>query len=226
LPFESKGLIPDPQWKKIRFGTPWYPGETISVAIGQGAVAITPLQLAIFTSTIANKGFILQPRIIKEIKDKNGRVVFKAKPKRKKLLRISTSNLDVIRKGMWGVVNDHGTGWRAYVEDFEAAGKTGTAQLLSQRAIISEDSLPFELRDHSWYTCFAPYDKPQIVLAILIEHGGQGGRAAAPLAGEILRGYIALKEGVPLQSLLELANKKREKDTKLKELKVSTLRGD
>lgn len=226
LPFESRGLIPDPQWKRDRFGKPWYPGETISVAIGQGAVAITPLQLAVFTAAIANKGFILEPRVIKEIRDKNGTVVFKSKLKRRKLLIISPLNLEVIKKGMWGVVNDHGTGWRAYVEELNVAGKTGTAQLISQKAIVSHDSLPFELRDHSWFTCFAPYDKPEIVLTVLIEHGGQGGRAAAPLAGEILKAYAALKEGIPLQNLLDLANENREKHLNLKGYKISALMGN
>ena len=226
LPFESAGLIPDPKWKKERKGELWYPGETISVAIGQGAVGITPLQLALFTSAIANEGFIFQPRVIKEIRGNSGKVIYRPEQKFRRRLRVSPSNLRAIKQGMWGVINDHGTGWRAYIEGLEAAGKTGTAQLISRRVIANEDSLPFELRDHSWFTCFVPFNEPEMVVVIFIEHGGQGGRAAAPLAGKILRGFAALKKGESLPSLLLMANKSVDKESDLKEYEVGGARSN
>jgi len=226
LPFESAGLIPDPQWKKENKGELWYPGETISVAIGQGAVGITPLQLALFTSAIANEGFIFQPRVIKEIRGNSGKVVYRPEQKSTRRLKVNPSNLKAIKQGMWGVINDHGTGWRAYIEDLEAAGKTGTAQLISRRVITNENSLPFALRDHSWFTCFVTFNEPEMVVVVFIEHGGQGGRAAAPLAGQILRGIAALKKGQSLPSLLSLADKSRDKDSDLKGYEVGGARSN
>jgi penicillin-binding protein 2 len=226
LPFEFGGLIPDPQWKYRLKGKPWYPGETISVSIGQGAVGITPLQLALFTAAIANEGTLVQPRVLKEVRNKNGKLIYKQPLKPKKKVTIKYTNAQAIKKGMWGVINDHGTGWRAFVEDFNAAGKTGTAQIVSQKQFIKSESLPYELRDHSWFTCFAPFDEPEIVVAVLIEHGGQGGTAAAPVAGKILKGYKALQSGRTLQSLIDSLEKSRIKDITIKAQEVNTTRGN
>ncbi len=226
LPAEFGGLIPDPQWKYKLEGKPWYPGETISVSIGQGAVGITPLQLALFTAAIANEGSLLKPRVLKEVRNKSGEVLYKPPMRPKKKVKIKHNNAQAIKKGMWGAINDHGTGWRAFVEDLDVAGKTGTAQIISQKQIVKSESLPYELRDHSWFTCFAPFEEPEIVIAVLIEHGGQGGRVAAPIAGEILKGYKALKSGINLQSLLDSLEKSRIKAITIKNQEINTTRGN
>lgn len=191
---EKKGVIPDPEWKKYHLKEPWYAGETISVAIGQGAVQITLVQQAAFISAIANGGKLLQPFITKEIKDTDGKILYSAKPKIRGLLGISPENLDKVKRGMWGVVNDYGTGWGAKIFGKEVAGKTGTAQVIKKDVGASQKDLPWEFRNHSWFSCFAPFDNPEIVLVILAEHAGDGSVVAAPLAGRILREYFKLQE--------------------------------
>jgi penicillin-binding protein 2 len=191
---EKKGVIPDPEWKKYHLKEPWYAGETISVAIGQGAVQITLIQQAEFISAIANGGKLLQPFITKEIKDIDGKILYSAKPKVRGLLGINPENLDKVKRGMWGVVNDYGTGWGAKIFGKEVAGKTGTAQVIKKDVGASQKDLPWEFRNHSWFSCFAPFDNPEIVLVILAEHAGDGSVVAAPLAGKILREYFKMQE--------------------------------
>jgi penicillin-binding protein 2 len=191
---EKKGLIPDPEWKQYYFKEPWYAGETISVAIGQGAVQITLIQQASFISAIANGGKILQPFITKEIKEAGGKILYSAKPKVRGLLGITPENLEKVRMGMWGVVNDYGTGWGAKVFGKEVAGKTGTAQVIKKDVYGNQKDQPWEFRNHSWFSCYAPMENPEIVLVVLAEHAGDGSVVAAPIAGRILREYFKLQE--------------------------------
>jgi len=195
LPYEKEGLIPTPQWKEARWGRKWNPGETISVAIGQGAVQITPLQLAVFVSAIANGGVIYQPYLLEKVSDSSGKVLVYNHPKVSRRLSLKPSTLAQVKRGMWGVVNDNGTGWRARVAGIDIAGKTGTAQLVSRRSWGSDRMLPPHLRSHAWFVGFAPFDNPEVVVVVLVENGEAGGVAAAPIAGKIFQAYFSRKEG-------------------------------
>lgn len=191
---EKKGLIPDPEWKKTYLKEPWYAGETISVTIGQGAVQITLIQQAAFISAIANGGRLFQPFITKEIKDSDGKIIYRTQAKVRGLLGISPENMEKVKRGMWGVVNDYGTGWGAKIFGKEVVGKTGTAQVIKKDTYGDQKDQPWEFRNHSWFSCFAPLDNPEITLVILAEHAGDGSVVAAPLAGRILREYFKLQE--------------------------------
>ena len=194
LPYEKEGLIPTPQWKETHWGGKWNPGETISVSIGQGAVQITPLQMAVFVSAIANGGIIYQPYILEKVSDSSGRVLVYNHPKVSRHLSLNPSTLEQVKRAMWGVVNDNGTGWRAWVPGIEIAGKTGTAQLISRRSWVRGKMLPPHLQSHAWFVGFAPVDHPEVVVVVLVENGGEGGVAAAPIARKIFEAYFTRKE--------------------------------
>ncbi len=194
LPYEKEGLIPTPQWKEAQWGEKWNPGETISVAIGQGAVQVTPLQMAVFVSAIANGGIIYKPYLLDEVSDSSGRVLVRNHPQVNRRLSLKPGTLEQVRKGMWGVVNDNGTGWRAWVEGIDMAGKTGTAQLVSSKGGVSDKMLPPDLRSHAWFVGFAPFDHPEVAVVVLVENGGAGGVAAAPIAGKIFEAYFSRKD--------------------------------
>ncbi|RMF85561.1 MAG: penicillin-binding protein 2 [Nitrospinota bacterium] len=190
LPHEKSGLVPSAAWKKRERNEPWYPGETISVAIGQGYNLVTPIQLASLISAVANGGTLWKPQLIKRIETADGKVVQEFSPQVRGHLPVHPQNLQVIREALYGVVNEaKGTGRRARIEGFGVAGKTGTVQVVSLR---HEKELPPHLRDHGWFVAFAPFDHPRIALAILGEHGGKGGSAYAPLAKKIIERYFDL----------------------------------
>jgi penicillin-binding protein 2 len=186
LPNEETGLIPTREWKKENIGDRWYPSETMDAAIGQGFVAVTPLQMANMLAAVANGGTLYRPMLVKKITKANGDLVQEYTPQVIRKIPVDTKYLKMIREGMWMVVNgEHGTGKGAKIKDFEFAGKTGTAQVVQKKFGKGED-LPAELRDHGWFICFAPYEHPQIAMAVLVEHGMGGARAAAPVAKYIL----------------------------------------
>lgn len=199
LPAEKPGLIPTTRWKRRRLGQPWFPGETISVAIGQGYVLVTPLQMAQLTAAIANGGRLLRPRLVKRVETVDGRVVWDPGDVEGKDVGLSSRNLELIRKAMLGVVNTaRGTGQAARLETFgreqeiEVAGKTGTAQASAAGGGRgSQRDWKRELRDHAWFVAFAPFGQPQVAIAVLVEHAGEhGGRVAAPIAREVLANYF------------------------------------
>lgn len=182
LPGEIRGLVPSPEWKRQVQGQPWYAGETISVSIGQGALNVTPAQLARAIGIIAtgkaprlhlNKGSRPDAPGLGE-----GRLGF------------SPQNIALIREAMWSVVNQGGTGAGALTRGFDVCGKTGTAQMVS-RAVYSrlseEDKKRFQ--PNAWFVGFAPRDNPEIVIAVIVQRGGSGSRSAAPLAGKVLQAY-------------------------------------
>jgi penicillin-binding protein 2 len=115
----------------------------------------------------------------------------------------SDSTLQIVRQGLYGVVNEQGTGARARVPELEIAGKTGTAQVVRKKAVVEvdEEDIPVELKDHAWFVAFAPVDNAEIALAVLVEHGGHGGSTCAPIAREVIREYFRLKEAQPLEAL-------------------------
>ena len=192
---ESRGVLPSPQWKKERFKKPeqqkWYAGETISVGIGQGYNAYTMLQMANATATLANNGTMFTPHLVKYVTNARNSEKRMIEPQPVRTIPLKPENIDAIKKAMIGV-NVEGTGARAFAKaEYVAAGKTGTAQAFSLRgAQYKAHALKEELRDHALFIVFAPADQPRIALAVLVENGGFGAQAAAPIARQVLDYYL------------------------------------
>jgi len=174
---ERQGLIPNTRWKQENKKEPWYPGETLISAIGQGYVSVTPIQLALMTGAVANGGTLYKPTLMK---DSQPLITGRAK--------INPENLAIVRKGLFGVVNEpSGTGWAAKSQLATVSGKTGTAQVVSLKKGLHNAE---EFRDHAWFVAFAPDEHPEIAMAVLVEHGGHGGAAAAPIAKIAIEAYM------------------------------------
>jgi penicillin-binding protein 2 len=179
LPSEARGLVPDSAWKKTNFGEQWYPGDTANMSIGQGYVEVSPLQMASLISTIANGGVIYEPFIVKKIVNGQGNVIKTFQPKVIGEVKISSGTLSIVRRGLREAVLS-GTSQVVKFKRLSVAGKTGTAENPHGE-------------DHAWFICYAPEEAPIIALAVLVEHGGHGASAAAPLARQILNGVFTLK---------------------------------
>jgi penicillin-binding protein 2 len=192
---ESKGVLPSPEWKKQRFKRPeqqkWYAGETISIGIGQGYNAYTPIQLAQAVATLANNGVMYRPHLVNYIVDTKTGQKRPVEPQPIRDLNLKPQNIEVIRRAMIGV-NKEGTGARAFAGvPYEVAGKTGTAQVFSLKGSqYKEGGVKKELRDHALFIAFAPADKPTIALAVLVENGGFGAQSAAPIARMVIDYYL------------------------------------
>ncbi|MDP2793263.1 MAG: penicillin-binding protein 2 [Sulfurisoma sp.] len=192
---ESEGVLPSQAWKKKRFRKPeqqkWYAGETISIGIGQGYNAYTPIQLAQATATLANNGVMFRPHLVKHITDTRTGKQTLVEPQPIRTLPWKQEHIDVIKNAMVGV-NKEGTGARAFAgAEYVSAGKTGTAQVYSLKgAEYKAGAVKKELRDHALFIAFAPADKPTIALAVLVENGGFGAQAAAPIARQVLDYYL------------------------------------
>ena len=192
---ESEGVLPSPEWKKRRFKRleqkKWFAGETISIGIGQGYNAYTPIQLAQAMAALANDGVLYRPHLVKYITDsKTGeKTLVEPEPLRK--LPWKQKNIDVIKKAMIGV-NTEGTGARAFAgAEYVSGGKTGTAQLFSLKGSeYQAGKLKKDLHDHGLFIAFAPADKPRIALAVLVENGGFGSQSAAPIARMAIDYYL------------------------------------
>lgn len=194
---ESSGLVPSTKWKATYFRNPsdqrWYPGETLPVAIGQGAVLSTPLQVARAMAALVNGGRLLKPRIVSKIVASDGRILEQRGdgPQVMRVIDIDPAILAEIKTGMIGVVNDkRGTGKRAALPKeagITVGGKTGTAQVASRESGLDHE-------DHAWFAGFAPADNPQIVVVALIENGGHGGEVAAPVTRAVLMQYFGVQE--------------------------------
>lgn len=188
---ERQGIAPSREWKQKRFKKPWYKGETIVSAIGQGYVSVTPLQVTMMTTAVANGGRLLKPGIVKKIVSYNGEEQFEHTPVLASYIPAKAHMLGLIKDAMVGVVNDPGgTGRGARMVDYTVAGKTGTAQVVS----LDSQSDKRKHRDHAWFTSYAPAEAPEIAVTVLIEHGGKGGAVAAPIAKKIIEIYKKLKE--------------------------------
>jgi len=189
LPGEKNGLVPNPEWKQKVKKAPWYPGETISVSIGQGPLLVTPLQIASHTALIANRGIMITPHFLKRKEFLSGTKGRKGKLTKKNGAKIKPATFDKVIKGMWQAVNEGGTGRAAKIYGYDVCGKTGSTQLVSspiEETMSNEDQ---KIRPHSWFTGFAPKDKPKIAVTMLIEYGGMGGATAAPLARKLIELY-------------------------------------
>ncbi|MEI6208881.1 MAG: penicillin-binding protein 2 [Desulfuromonadales bacterium] len=192
---EKAGLIPTAEWKQKRFGKRWYHGETLPVAIGQGYVLMTPIQMASMIATVANEGTVFRPHLVKRIVDADGKQLKEIKPEVIGTAQFSKESYRLVKQGLLAVVNESGgTGGMARIYDVKVAGKTGTSQVIKMRD--SKKGTPYQFRDHALFVAFAPYDKPEIAVAVIVEHGEHGGSAAAPIAARILRTYFDGKKPV------------------------------
>jgi penicillin-binding protein 2 len=199
---EFIGVLPSPEWKVKRFkSTPaqqkWFPGETISIGIGQGYNSYTPLQLAQAVSTLANDGVMYRPHFVDYIENPITGERKYVEPQPIKTIPLKEKNLELIKHAMVGV-NKEGTGARAFLgAKYVSAGKTGTAQVvaLKKDEKYSEANTAERLRDHALFIAFAPAEDPKIALAVLVENAGFGARAAAPVARKVLDYYL-LGQGV------------------------------
>jgi len=201
LPGERAGIMPSPEWKQRVRGDRWYAGETISVAIGQGAVSTTPLQLLRAISAIALDGRLVTPHVIRHA----DRVDAAGHDWPAKDLGFRSDQIHRIRDGMWASVNAGGTGARARVEGLDICGKTGTVQIVGSEAARLAAADSELLVDHSWFVGFANRDNPEIAVAVFVEHGGKGGAAAAPLAKEIFQAYLGERVQQPITQALPAA---------------------
>jgi penicillin-binding protein 2 len=197
LPNEVQGLVPSTAWKaQYTKEKKWYAGETISVAIGQGQVSVTPISLAVYTATLANGGTRVTPHLIKAMEEGQELKPVPPPPPQSQV-EVTTEKLQAIRDGMWLVVNGgSGTARRAAIPGRDVCGKTGTAQVISNQGRAAARTTK-NLRDHGWFTFFAPRDNPEIAGVVFLEHGIHSANAAS-VAKHILLTYFAKKEGKPL----------------------------
>ncbi len=197
---EKRGLIPNRAWKRKQFKAPWYDGETIIAAIGQGYVLTTPLQLAVMTAAVANGGTVYQPQVIRRIEDWQGNPLLVQEPKVLRRTELPPAILKPVLAGLESTVNDStGTGRASRLEKVRVAGKTGTAQVVRRKSNEEEKlqkEIPYRFRDHALFVAYAPADAPEIAVAVVVEHGGHGGAAAAPIARQIFASYFGLEPAV------------------------------
>ncbi|MDZ4328469.1 MAG: penicillin-binding protein 2 [Pseudomonas sp.] len=190
VPGEKAGLVPTPDWKRATRGEPWHQGETVIAGIGQGYLLATPLQLAVMTARLANGGYAVKPRLTRAI---GGQLLPTPRPA---AIGVSEAALKVACDGMNAVSNEAGgTAFRSRIPDpgMELAGKTGTAQVRrisrAERStgVLRNDQLEWRFRDHALFVCYAPVHAPRYAMSVIIEHGGSGSGAAAPVARDIMR---------------------------------------
>jgi len=190
LPGERKGLVPDTEWKRTVTKGRWQDYESVILGIGQGAIHLTPLEMAVGYATLATGGEVMRPRVVSKVIGEDGKALEYA-PEMLRKLPWNPENVEFIRKALAGVVNDYGTGGGAKLPGIVVGGKTGTAQVASVKGkMIKSRDLPYEIRDHAWFVAFAPVDDPQIVVAALVEHGGHGGSVAAPMVKAVMQEFF------------------------------------
>lgn len=180
---EASGLVPDDAWSRRVRGQPWYAGETISVGIGQGPILVTPLQLAVAYAALVNGGYLVTPHLVE------------GQGKLPKPLGLPAEALAAARRGMERVVQgDRGTARRLRALPASLAGKTGTAQVMRKKEGVTWRELPWELRHHALFVGYAPAEDPRLVVAVVVEHGGDAASVAAPVAGRILAKALGVPE--------------------------------
>jgi len=188
LPSERVGIVPSTAWKQKARNQPWYPGETISAAIGQGYVTVTPLQMASVIGTVANDGVSIKPRLVQAVMNRATGERAEFPPTVRGKVAVKPATIALIKAALADVVTK-GTATRAKSSLVTIGGKTGTAQTAALRTGPEKD-IPKRLRDHAWFVAFAPVEAPRIAVAVLAEHMGHGGSAAAPLAKDVIEAYV------------------------------------
>ena len=190
---ERSGVRPSRQWKRKRYNQTWYPGETVIMGIGQGYFLTTPLQLAAATAAIANDGIYYSPRIVSEIVNEDTEEITKIPPVIKDIPIGDMENWNHIRAAMANVVEgERGTAKHLANNEYRIAGKTGTAQVFTvkQEEEYDEETIEKKMRDHALFVAYAPIEDPQIAVAVIVENGGHGGSAAAPIAKRMMDAYL------------------------------------
>jgi penicillin-binding protein 2 len=201
LDHESKGLVPTAGWKKKRYGIPWQPGETLSVAIGQGFNLVTPLQMAVFTGAVASGGVRYRPTLVKRVVSGDSEEILANMPQVAGRLPVSAATLELVKQGLWEVVQgERGTARIARLKETDISGKTGTAQVVNRETIeeSEEGATARKYLDHAWFVAYAPSENPQLAIAVIIEHGEHGSSAAAPVARELIKTYLEGAPSVPV----------------------------
>jgi len=189
LPDEKPGLIPTMEWKRKRTKEPWYAGDTYINSIGQGFVLVSPIQACQMISAVANGGIFYRPNLLRQTRNRETGEIKMIAPERKNRIALDPAALEEVRKGLAGVVNEPGGTAHAAQNLFAiVAGKTGTAQVIAQK--VAGRKLSEQTRDHAWFIAYAPVGDPKIAVAVLIEHGGHGGAAAAPVAKRVIEEYL------------------------------------
>ena len=197
---EKAGLIPDKAWKQKRYKEPWHPGETLISGIGQGYILTTPLQLVTMMARLVNGGYEVKPTFLR---------VSEEEQKNIKKINLSPIYLDIVKEGMFNVVNV--PGGTAYMSRFDyngmkMGGKTGTTQVRRislkerQTGILKESELPWRLRNHALFVGYAPHNNPKYAVVVLVEHGGGGSSVAAPIASKLLQEALKLD---PVKKVIE-----------------------
>ncbi|HXW85697.1 MAG TPA: penicillin-binding protein 2, partial [Candidatus Binataceae bacterium] len=192
---EKGGTMPSSVWKERRFHERWYPAETLSVAIGQGYVAVTPMQLAQFASEVANGGTRYKPQFVKQVEALDGSIARSYPPIVEGRVNLDPAYDAIVRDAMGDVVNTPwGTATKCKLPGITVCGKTGTAQVVGDKGSFSagedEDKIPEQYRDHAWFIAFAPKEHPTIAVACIVEHGGHGGSAAAPAVHDVMQRFF------------------------------------
>ena len=192
LPSEKAGLIPTTSWKLSARGEEWIAGETLSIAIGQGYVLTTPVQLAMLISSVANSGVRYQPNTVWAVKDRLNGEKYRFPPAEIGRVEIKEETFQILKNALRGVVNEQGgTGGIARSAIAEIGGKTGTAQVVALKPNISKELLKEKrFKDHALFVAFAPVSEPKIAVAVIVEHGGKGSAAAAPIAKKVIEGHL------------------------------------
>ncbi len=198
LPGERKGLVPDPEWKLRVMKDRWYEYESLLMGIGQGATHLTPLEMAVGYSTLATGGEVMKPFAVAKTTSRDGSISERM-PEMVRKLPWKKENTEFIRKALAGVVNDYGTGGGAKLPGIVVGGKTGTAQVAQVKGkMIKSEDLPYEIRDHAWFAAFAPVEDPRICVVAMVEHGGHGGSAAAPIVKAVMQEFFRTLAAGPL----------------------------
>ncbi len=193
LAHERAGLVPSEEWARTKRGARWYPSETISVAIGQGPVLVTPLQVARAISGLIEGGLLPTPHLFLASLDPKSGVRLRYSSPPRKSLPLDPRKLALVKDGMWAVLNEPGgTAFASRIPGVEAGGKTGTVQVVSRNAVLRAGVDRSRFEDHAWFTAFAPMNDPKIVVVVFVEHGGHGGAAAAPIARRLLAKYFGM----------------------------------
>jgi penicillin-binding protein 2 len=197
LPGEAESLVPSTEWKMRVAHEKWYPGETISVGVGQGQVTVTPIALATMVTTVANGGAIVTPHVVKAVDLGEGWQDLTVRPPRT-LLQIPADVLNPVVDGMFLAVNGAGTAVGAKIPGMDIVGKTGTAQVIGEDKKKTLGKTTLNLKPNAWFEFFGPRSAPEISGAIMAEHGGYGATAAVPVAKFVLETYFAKRDGKPL----------------------------